>query len=108
MEEIQTQLKTVIKELFDVELEPEVTPAPDGTGADYATNVAMRLAKVAHKAPLAIAEEIKAKLAELGGGYTLEVAAPGFLNFTLNEAYFAEKISQYAGEEMLGIISPDE
>lgn len=108
MEEIQTQLKVAIKELFGVDLEPEVTPAPDDTGADYASNVAMRLAKVAHKAPFAIAEEIKAKLGESEGGYTLEVAAPGFLNFTLNEAYFIEQVSQYANKALSELISPDE
>lgn len=99
MDEIKTKLEQVIKKLFDVDVQVELAVAPEDTGADYATNVAMKLAKVAHKAPMVIAEEIKAELGE--GEFSVEIAAPGFMNFTLKDEYFAEK----ALEE---IISPDE
>ena len=109
MEKIREVLKKVIYALYGVELEADVTIAPEGTGADYATNVAMRLAKVAHKAPMIIAEEIKARLdageieTDEGAkdvsleGFTVTVAAPGFLNFISPDEYFAEKVGVIAG-----------
>ena len=56
MEKIKAQLAEVIKRLFGADLEPEVTVAPEDTGADFASNAAMRLAKVLHKSPMAIAQ----------------------------------------------------
>jgi arginyl-tRNA synthetase len=50
---------------------------------DYATNVAMRLAKAAGKAPREIAESIAVHLRILDGVSAVEVAGPGFLNITL-------------------------
>lgn len=105
MEEIQTQLSQVIKQLFDVDMACVVTVAPEETGADYASNIAMRLAKVVHKAPMMIAEEMKTELEKVDSGLEIAVAAPGFLNFTLGDSYFAGQIEQYADGK---IISPDE
>ena len=62
MEEIKKQLQQAIKKVLGQEIEPELTVPPAETGADYATNVAMRLAKVLHKAPMLIAEELKVEL----------------------------------------------
>lgn len=105
MEEIQAQLSQIVKQLFDVEMPVELTVAPEGTGADYASNIAMRLAKLAHKAPMAIAEEIKSELEGENNALEITVAAPGFLNFSLGDGFFAEQIEQYASGK---IISPDE
>ncbi len=105
MEEIQRQLEQIIGRLFDAEVTTELTVAPEATGADYASNIAMRLAKIAHKAPMMIAEEIKAELEKSESGYVVAVAAPGFLNFSLKNDYFEQKIAAYAQNE---IISPDE
>ena len=52
---------------------------------DYATNVAMRLAKVAHKAPMIIANEIISNLSyDKMGISSATAAAPGFINLTLD------------------------
>jgi arginyl-tRNA synthetase len=50
---------------------------------DYATNVAMRLAKPAGKSPREVAEVIAARLAKIAGIAAVEVAGPGFLNIRL-------------------------
>lgn len=50
---------------------------------DYATNVAMQLAKPASMPPRAIAELLAAKLTEVDGIDAAEVAGPGFLNIRL-------------------------
>ncbi|MGX7679380.1 arginine--tRNA ligase [Jatrophihabitans sp. DSM 45814] len=53
---------------------------------DYATNVAMRLAKPAGKSPRDVAEAIAAVLGETAGIDKVVVAGPGFLNITLDSA----------------------
>ncbi len=101
MEKIREQLKKVVKLLFDTETEIELTVAPVETGADYACNVAMRLAKVAHKAPLQIAEEIQRELekAELLEIERIEVAAPGFLNLRLSAGYLKQKANELVASD---------
>ena len=100
MEDIRKRLAEGVKRLFDVEVEVEITPAPEETGADYASNVAMKLAKVAHKAPMTIAEELKEVLQSEGiGGFAVEVAAPGFLNFLSPDEYYVNKIAEIANNQ---------
>lgn len=55
---------------------------------DYATNVAMQLAKIAKKPPRAIAEAIVTHLDKQKASIDkIEIAGPGFINFFLNEDY---------------------
>jgi arginyl-tRNA synthetase len=57
---------------------------------DYATNVAMRLAKPAGRPPRDVAEVIAVRLREAGGIDAVEVAGPGFLNLRLASAALGE------------------
>src|SRR5215218_2714186 len=50
---------------------------------DYATNVALRLAKPAGRPPREVAEVVAARLREHPGIERAEIAGPGFLNVTL-------------------------
>jgi arginyl-tRNA synthetase len=50
---------------------------------DYATNIALRLAKAAGKPARDIAEAVAARLREADGIAKVDVAGPGFLNITL-------------------------
>jgi arginyl-tRNA synthetase len=50
---------------------------------DYATNIALRLAKTAGMPPRAVAELVAEELRAQPGIDTVEVAGPGFLNITL-------------------------
>lgn len=63
MDEIRRALEKVIYALYGVKVGVEMTVAPEETGADYATNVAMRLAKVIHQNPMVIAEELASAIA---------------------------------------------
>lgn len=92
MEEIRNKLKKVIKDLFDLDIEPVVSVAPENTGADYASNVAMQLAGQVRLAPRQIAEKIAAEFSDC------EIAGPGFLNFILPNEYFLNKIEDFSGE----------
>ena len=78
-------------------LEPAQVPAeitverprnPDH--GDYATNVAMQVAKPAGTSPRAVAELIAVRLREVGGVASVDVAGPGFLNVTLDAATLGE------------------
>ncbi|MFD7640280.1 arginine--tRNA ligase [Kitasatospora sp. NPDC059795] len=53
---------------------------------DYATNVALQLAKAAGKPPRAVAEILSARLREITGVAKVDIAGPGFLNITLDAA----------------------
>ncbi|WP_182111662.1 MULTISPECIES: arginine--tRNA ligase [unclassified Actinotalea] len=57
---------------------------------DWATNVALQLAKKAGMAPRAFAEVLAARLAEAPGVAQVEIAGPGFLNITLDTAAAGE------------------
>jgi arginyl-tRNA synthetase len=50
---------------------------------DYATNIALRLAKPAARPPREVAELIAARLRDADGITRVDVAGPGFLNITL-------------------------
>ncbi len=52
---------------------------------DYATNVALRLAKPAGRAPREVAELLAAELRTHDGVERVDIAGPGFLNITLAE-----------------------
>lgn len=66
--------------------EPHLEVPRDTTHGDLASNIAMSLAKPAKMAPRAIAEAICARMGD-GDGLlkTVEVAGPGFINFTFSD-----------------------
>ena len=66
----------------------------DTAHGDYASSFAMAGAKALHKAPRAIAQAIVDNL-ELEGSYfqKVEIAGPGFLNFTLGPKWYGEVLS---------------
>ena len=119
MQEIREQLKNVIKDLYGLNVEPELTPSPDNIDADYSSNIALKLAKDLHKAPMEIANELaetlrnttfEGHISQRGKYGATEahndgsegafrkssipsVSAPGFLNFTLPDEYYYAKIA---------------
>ena len=57
---------------------------------DWATNVALQLAKPAGRAPREVAELLATRLREVAGVASVEVAGPGFLNVRLDTAEVGE------------------
>jgi arginyl-tRNA synthetase len=53
---------------------------------DYATNVALQLAKPAGKPPREVAAVLAARLRDAAGVKSVDIAGPGFLNITLDAA----------------------
>ncbi len=79
MNTISLLLQTIIHDLFDVEQTVRLS-RPDVQFGDYATNVAMQLAKPLGKNPREIAEQLAEKLRESGAFTDVTIAGPGFIN----------------------------
>lgn len=77
------------EELPEIVLE---TPK-DKSHGDFATNIAMQLARVAKRAPRQIAEEIVTQIDKQKGQINkIEIAGPGFINFFMDESYLHDVI----------------
>jgi arginyl-tRNA synthetase len=61
---------------------------------DCATGVALQLASIARMAPLRIAETIVSHVKEADFIGQVEVAPPGFINFTLDEGWLARQVDE--------------
>ncbi len=77
-------IKKSVEELFNIKSEPELS-RPDPKFGDYATNVAMQLAKELGKNPREIAEAIAEKLRQDQDFAEVSVAGPGFINIRLSD-----------------------
>ena len=107
MEQLRLKIQAFVKELYSTDEVVEFT-RPDEQFGDFATNIAMKLAKNLGKNPREIAEEISVKIrdeltTELAD---VSVAGPGFLNLTLSDEALIklldENISQvYAGKQIV-------
>ena len=82
---MEQKIANSIKELYELDASPVIT-RPEPQFGDFATNVALQLAKQLGKSPREIAEEIAAKLRESGEYEAVDVAGPGFINITLTSA----------------------
>ncbi len=87
-QELQAALQRVVKELFNVAVDVELT-RPDEQFGDYATNVALQLGKQLGKNPREVAGAITKELPGLAMLEKSEVAGPGFINLTLNDQALA-------------------
>ena len=59
---------------------------------DYATSIALQLAKSAGKQPREVAEILKGAISKLPGVTAVDIAGPGFINITLNRTNQAELV----------------
>jgi arginyl-tRNA synthetase len=64
----------------------------DASHGDFASNIAMRLAKPARSNPRALAEQIVARLGENDAIDKVEIAGPGFINFYLGASAWHDEI----------------
>ncbi len=71
----------------------------DKSHGDFATNMAMQLARIAKKAPRQIAEEMTQQIDKKKGHIQkIEIAGPGFINFFLDNSYLTDLIPQILSE----------
>jgi len=99
IEEIKLIIDTAVDRTFpDVEPIPcNIDLAPDRI-ADFASTIPFRLAKILHRNPMQIAEEIKKNISS---EYfeNVSIAKPGYLNFHLSAAGTKGFIKEILGEE---------
>ncbi|MBQ6355234.1 arginine--tRNA ligase [Candidatus Saccharibacteria bacterium] len=98
MEEIREKLNLAARQVFGEALSDdflvEVTLAPEGSGADFSSNVAMQLASKVHAAPREVAEKIISELPS-NFPFSVSVAGPGFLNFIAFDEYYVTKLADF-------------
>ncbi len=83
--------------VFDMPAIEVAPPKEEGRG-DYATNIAMVLARLVGRSPMEIAGLIASRLqgfvAENSDIEKVEVAAPGYINVTLSKEYFGQSVRE--------------
>ncbi|NPV07711.1 MAG: arginine--tRNA ligase [Anaerolineae bacterium] len=82
---------------FEIPEIPVERPRQGGHG-DYASPAAMQAARLARMAPVRIAEAVRAHLPREPFIGAVEVAPPGFLNFTLSDAWLASQVETVLAE----------
>ncbi|MBT4922559.1 MAG: arginine--tRNA ligase, partial [Rickettsiales bacterium] len=92
-----TTIKNKILQLFDekpLDAENRITvEAPKNKDhGDFATNAALVLSKQLKKSPRDIAEFIKTQLSQDAIFSKIEIAGPGFVNFTLTDLYYQQNL----------------
>lgn len=76
----------------DVSIETTVERTRDASHGDFASNIAMRLAKPARKKPRELAASIIAAISDSDSIHSIDIAGPGFINFSLSAAAFHAEI----------------
>ncbi len=77
------KISQIIKNTFGIDQDVVLT-RPDVQFGDYATNVAMQLAKPLAKSPREIAEQLAVELRAVGDFEEVTVAGPGFINLKIS------------------------
>ena len=74
--------------------DPAIERPRDAAHGDWATTVALRLSKEAHKNPREIAEIIARRLEDEPSFAAVEIAGPGFLNMRLSQEALAQQLRE--------------
>lgn len=114
---LQQKCKAALSQAFPAKIQAlaaasislEITPATQEKFGHYQLNSAMKLAKILGENPRQIAEKMVAALKSLPDASSLfaqiDIAGPGFINFTLHPAFISEVISKQLYDPKLGVSS---
>lgn len=86
------KIAQLVKELYDEDIAVSLT-RPDPKFGDYATSVAMQLAKPLAKSPRDIAQQLADALQKTGDFSEVTIAGPGFINIRLDDRALFEQVS---------------
>ena len=94
-EQLISQIRAAIEQGLNLNYQDEIPleRPKNREHGDYATSIALQLAKVAGKSPRDIAGLLAQELSTLPNISKVEIAGPGFINFTLNRASQAQLVS---------------
>ena len=84
-EKIEQAVRVCVAELFNIDVDVELT-RPDEQFGDYATNVALKLAKQLGQNPREVAQQIVDALTGVAEVTSADIAGPGFINIHLTDA----------------------
>jgi arginyl-tRNA synthetase len=84
-------LSDALRDIVGVQVELE-RPSDERHG-DYATNVALRVAGARRQPPREVAAELASSVGGIEGVAGVEVAGPGFLNLTLDDAWLGSSLA---------------
>ncbi len=88
---MEQQLTQIIHDLYSLDVTPQIS-RPSAEFGDYATNVALQLAKQVAKNPREVAEEIAAKLRDTSAFSEVTIAGPGFINVRVSGSSIAKQL----------------
>jgi arginyl-tRNA synthetase len=92
---IRAELARAARELGAGDVEPVIERPRDPALGDWATNLAMALARPLRKRPAEIAAALRDLMhLEDAGVERVEIAGPGFMNFRLDPRYVAESVRE--------------
>ena len=93
MEKVKETIKAIVRELFDID-QDIVLMRPEPQFGDFATNIAMQIAKSKAKNPREIAEILAEKLREKSEFIDVKVAGPGFINLRVNDDLLTNELKK--------------
>ena len=102
---MNTNIAQIVQEIYGIQVEVALT-RPDSKFGDYATNVALQLAKQVGKNPREIAEEIAKRLRNTDEFSEVSIAGPGFINIRLSDdalirQVYARPETPYTGQNIV-------
>ena len=97
---IETMIRNAASELYGSETVPpfSVAPPDDPAHGDYASNIALSLAKVVKRPPMEIAKEISERL-DKDLYASVEIAPPGFINVFISESALLRELTRILSEK---------
>jgi len=93
-ETLQKRLEETLERRFGLTREVHLETPRDRSHGDYATNLAMTLAKELKRSPREIAGEIQQSIDDSFPIIHIDVAGPGFLNFTIDKSVYLALIGE--------------
>ena len=93
MDAVALVIQGIVQQLFDIDQAVQLS-RPDPQFGDFATNVAMQLAKPTSKNPREIAEQLAERLRETGDFSEVSVAGPGFINLRIKDSNLTDELKK--------------
>jgi arginyl-tRNA synthetase len=95
------KIANLVEQIFHTDVTVSLT-RPDPQFGDYATNVALQLAKPLGKNPRDIAEQLAEQLRQSGDFSEVSVAGPGFINIRLSDDQLIKQLKPVDGPSRSG------
>jgi len=92
-EDFKKNIARIIKLNFNLSTQVEISQPPKKFG-DYATNVALQLAKQLHQKPIDIAQTIAQELRKNPAIQSVDVVNPGFINISLSDQTIIDQLQE--------------